>query len=55
MDQKNAQIAQYKTSIAGQEEEVAKYTRAQAEAEAIIAAAEQSESGQVSNYPVSIE
>ncbi|MDE6759563.1 MAG: peptidoglycan DD-metalloendopeptidase family protein [Lachnospiraceae bacterium] len=44
VDEKNAQIAQYKTSIAGQEEEVAKYTKAQAEAEAIIAAAEQSAS-----------
>lgn len=41
VEEKNVQIAQYNTSIEGQEAEVAKYTRAQAEAEGIIAAAEQ--------------
>ena len=40
IEEKNEQVAQYETSIASQEEEVAKYAAAQAEAEAIIAAAE---------------
>lgn len=40
-DEKKAQIAEYNTSIAGQEEEVQKYMNAKAEAESIILAAEQ--------------
>lgn len=44
IDEKSAQLAEYDTSIEGQQEEVAKYTKAQAEAEAIIAQAEQSAS-----------
>lgn len=40
IEEKSAQIAVYDESIAGQEEEVQKYTRAQAEAENIIALAE---------------
>lgn len=42
--EKRSQIEQYNTSIKGQEAEVAKYTRALAEAEGIIAAAEQNSS-----------
>ena len=44
VEEKNKQVKEYETSIAGQQEEVAKYAKAQAEAEAIIAAAEQSAS-----------
>lgn len=40
VEEKSAQVAQYEASIEIQEEEVAKYAAAQAEAEAIIAAAE---------------
>ena len=40
VDEKKVQIAQYDSSIAGQEQEVQKYMNAKAEAEAIIAAAE---------------
>lgn len=40
-DEKKVQIAEYNTSIAGQEEEVQKYMAAKAEAESIILAAEQ--------------
>lgn len=51
VEEKKNQIAQYNTSIAGQTEEVAKYTRALAEAEGIIAAAEQnSSSSSTSTY-----
>lgn len=42
--EKNKQVQEYERSIAGQEEEVAKYAKAQAEAEAIIAQAEQAAS-----------
>ncbi|MCM1159263.1 MAG: peptidoglycan DD-metalloendopeptidase family protein [Bacteroidales bacterium] len=41
VEEKSNQIAQYDQSIAGQEEEVQKYMQAKAEAESIIAAAEQ--------------
>lgn len=44
VDEKSAQIAQYETSIEGQQAEVDKYAQAEAEAEAIIAAAEQNAS-----------
>lgn len=44
VEEKNAQVAQYEVSIEGQQEEIEKYERAQAEAEAIIAAAEQAAS-----------
>ena len=44
VEEKSAQVAQYESSIKSQEEEVAKYAQAQAEAEAIIAAAEQAAS-----------
>lgn len=40
VQEKSAQVALYDKSIAGQKEEVAKYMKAEAEAEAIIAAAE---------------
>lgn len=42
--QKSQQLVEYEASIAGQEEEVARYARAQAQAEAIIVAAEQNAS-----------
>lgn len=44
VEEKNAQLAQYNESIAGQQDEVNKYAQAQAEAERIIAAAEQTAS-----------
>lgn len=44
VEEKSRQIREYEASIAGQREEVNKYAQAQAEAEAIIAAAEQSAS-----------
>ncbi len=44
VDEKNSQLAQYNKSIAGQQEEVNKYAQAQAEAERIIASAEQTAS-----------
>lgn len=40
VEQKNKEVAEYEVSIEGQQEEVDKYTRALAEAESIIAAAE---------------
>lgn len=40
VEEKNKEVAEYEISIEGQQEEVDKYTRAQAEAEGIIAAAE---------------
>lgn len=60
VEEKNAQITQYNESIADQQEEVNKYAQAQAEAEAIIASAEQTAStsatstytGGVFNWPV---
>lgn len=51
VDEKSAQVAQYNKSIEGQQEEVNKYAQAQAEAEAIIAAAEQNgSSSSTSSY-----
>lgn len=47
VEQKNKEVAEYEVSIQGQQEEVDKYTRAQAEAEAIISAAESSSSNSV--------
>lgn len=44
VEEKSAQVRMYEESIAGQREEIAKYAKAEAEAEAIIAAAEQSAS-----------
>ena len=44
VEEKSKQVREYEISIAGQEEEVAKYAKAQAEAEAIIARAEQAAS-----------
>lgn len=58
VEEKSRQIKEYEASIAGQREEVNKYAQAQAEAEAIIAAAEQSTSatstytGGVFTWPV---
>lgn len=49
VEEKNKQIDQYETSIAGQEAEVQKYMQAEAEAEAIIAAAEQAASTSASS------
>ncbi|MGN0154163.1 MAG: murein hydrolase activator EnvC family protein [Lachnospiraceae bacterium] len=49
VEEKNKQIDQYEISIAGQEAEVQKYMQAEAEAEAIIAAAEQAASTSASS------
>jgi murein DD-endopeptidase MepM/ murein hydrolase activator NlpD len=44
VEEKSKQLSEYETTIAGQQAEVDKYAQAQAEAEAIIAAAEQAAS-----------
>jgi murein DD-endopeptidase MepM/ murein hydrolase activator NlpD len=44
VEEKSKQLSEYETTIAGQQAEVDKYAKAQAEAEAIIAAAEQAAS-----------
>jgi murein DD-endopeptidase MepM/ murein hydrolase activator NlpD len=49
VEEKTAQVAQYEQSIEGQKEELAKYEAAEAEAERIIAAAEQSASSSASS------